>query len=77
MPSNPKNTPRLMMKMSYIMVSLCMVLCRSMRWKTAGQMNERKHPVKLPMKPMRIVKWGMTTAKRMVTITTATRNSRP
>ena len=37
-------------------------------------MKLKKQPVKLPIKPINIVKCGMTTAKIMVTTTTATRN---
>ena len=54
-----------------------MVWCLSMRWNMAGQMNESMQPVKLPMNPMRRVKWGITTANRIVTTTMPTRKARP
>ena len=48
-----------------------------LRWKIAGQMKESMHPVKLPMKPIKMVKCGMTIANMMVTTTIKTLNPRP
>ena len=54
-----------------------MVSLLILRWKMAGQMKESMQPVKLPMKPIRMVKCGMTIANMMVTTTIMTRKPRP
>ena len=40
-------------------------------------MNDKQHPVKLPIKPIKMVKWGITIANRMVMTTTATLKPNP
>ena len=69
MPNIPNMTPRKMMKMSQHMVYQDIKCLRRYRWKMQGQTNERRHPVKFPMKPIRIEKCGIKTAKIMVTTT--------
>ena len=66
MPTNPNIIPRKMMKMSQHIVYQDMRCLRRYKWKIQGQTKESRHPVKFPIKPMRIEKWGMKTAKTIV-----------
>ena len=66
-----------MMKISYIITIQLMLCLLNFKWKMQGQIKDKKHPVKLPMKPINMVKWGTTTANKMVTTTTPTLNPRP
>ena len=63
--------------MSYNIVGQLMEWRLSFRWKKHGQMKDKKVPVKLPMKPMRMVKCGMTTANTIVTMTMTARKPKP
>ena len=62
------------MKISYIITIQLIVCLLSFKWKIQGQINDKKQPVKLPINPIKMVKWGTTTANKIVTTTTPTRN---
>ena len=77
MPSKPKIMPKNMMKISYIITIQLMVCLLSFKWNMQGQINDKKQPVKLPINPIKMVKWGTTTAIKIVKTTTPTRNPSP
>ena len=64
MPSKPKIMPKNMMKISYIITIQLIVCLLRFKSKLQSQINDKKQPVKLPINPLKMVKWG--TKKRQI-----------